>query len=72
MNLDTFGTYRVAVFELERATELAERQRMIAERAGVVAKDGIWRRMMRRRAAHRTAASTADCPAGARCALADA
>lgn len=71
MNQDSFSTYRVIVLELERATALAERQRVISERNGAVPRRSLRQRMLRRFAPHRETAQ-ADSTPGARRALADA
>lgn len=73
MYQDPYLTHRVIAFEIEQATQLAERRRMIAEdSARVVRRPGLLARLARARAPQRQAAAEPACPAGARCAVADA
>lgn len=73
MYQDPYLTHRVIAFEVEQATRLAERRRVIDENDGRVGRrPGLLNRFARAVAPQRETAAEPVCPAGARCALVDA
>jgi hypothetical protein len=73
MYQDPYLTHRVIALEAERATRLLEQRRMIAENGGrIVRRPGLLARLARAAASQRQAVAEPACPAGSRCAVADA